>query len=178
MLPLSRMVRLASLPTIQQASLPTLQQAQLLSTASGHKASVDSRWLSLFLSRSFLTLLIRHPIDSVTRGLPSFLSAKYWDPSPWLLFLLSYSPFWSCFTQLKIVTIISKLFPSGRVPVTLIPGDGVGPEIMDSTKEVLNRMGAKVHICDLWFGFPNSNNSYSWLKAVFFLFVKMGGNAV
>ena len=77
MLPLSRIVRLASLPTIQQASLPTLQQAQLLSTASGHKASVDSRWLSLFLSRSFLTLLIRHPIDSVTRGLPSFLSAKY-----------------------------------------------------------------------------------------------------
>ena len=114
MLPLSRMVRLASLPTIQQASLPTLQQAQLLSTASGHKASVDSRWLSLFLSRSFLTLLIRHPIDSVTRGLPSFLSAKYWDPSPWLLFLLSCSPFWSCFTRLKIVTIISKLFPQAE----------------------------------------------------------------
>ena len=41
------------------------------------------------------------------------------------------------------------------MPVTLIPGDGVGPEIMDSTKEVLNRMGAKVHICDV--GFPNSN---------------------
>ena len=60
------------------------------------------------------------------------------------------------------------------MPVTLIPGDGVGPEIMDSTKEVLNRMGAKVHICDV--GFPNI--SYSWLKAVFFLFVKMGGNAV
>ena len=44
-----------------------------------------------------------------------------------------------------------KTFPPGRVPVTLIPGDGVGPEIMDSTKEVLNRMGAKVHICDLGF---------------------------
>ena len=71
-----------------------------------------------------------------------------------------------------------KTFPPGRVPVTLIPGDGVGPEIMDSTKEVLNRMGAKVHICDV--GFPNSkpNFFYSWLKAVFFLFVKLGGNTV
>ena len=28
--------------------------------------------------------------------------------------------------------------------MTLIPGDGVGPEIMDSTKEVLLQMGAKV----------------------------------
>ena len=38
------------------------------------------------------------------------------------------------------------------MPVTLIPGDGVGPEIMDSTKEVLTRMGAKVHIYDVgWF---------------------------
>ena len=36
----------------------------------------------------------------------------------------------------------------GRVPVTLIPGDGVGPEIMDSAQEVLQAMGAKVsHIC-------------------------------
>ena len=36
----------------------------------------------------------------------------------------------------------------GRVPVTLIPGDGVGPEIMDSAQEVLQAMGAKVsHLC-------------------------------
>ena len=49
-----------------------------------------------------------------------------------------------------------KTVPPGRVPVTLIPGDGVGPVIMDSTKEVLNRMGAKVHICDV--GFPNSKH--------------------
>ena len=28
--------------------------------------------------------------------------------------------------------------------MTLIPGDGVGPEIMDSTQEVLLQMGAKV----------------------------------
>ena len=30
--------------------------------------------------------------------------------------------------------------------MTLIPGDGVGPEIMDSTQEVLLQMGAKVDI--------------------------------
>ena len=150
MLPLSRMIRLASLPTLQQASLPTLQQAQLLSTASGHKASVDSRWLSLFLSRSFLTLLIRHPIDSVTRGLPSFLSAKYWDLSPWPLFLVLFALLELLYST-KDSDNYFKTVPPGRVPVTLIPGDGVGPEIMDSTKEVLNRMGAKVHICDLGF---------------------------
>ena len=63
------------------------------------------------------------------------------------------------------MTIISKLFPSGRVPVTLIPGDGVGPEIMDSTKEVLNRMGAKVHICDV--GFPNLHIIISMIPLLF-----------
>ena len=30
--------------------------------------------------------------------------------------------------------------------MTLIPGDGVGPEIMDSTQEVLLQMGAKVYL--------------------------------
>ena len=33
--------------------------------------------------------------------------------------------------------------------MTLIPGDGVGPEIMDSTQEVLLQMGAKVDQLDL-----------------------------
>ena len=33
--------------------------------------------------------------------------------------------------------------------MTLIPGDGVGPEIMDSTQEVLLQMGAKVDPLDL-----------------------------
>ena len=33
--------------------------------------------------------------------------------------------------------------------MTLIPGDGVGPEIMDSTQEVLLQMGAKVDPRDL-----------------------------
>ena len=33
--------------------------------------------------------------------------------------------------------------------MTLIPGDGVGPEIMDSTQEVLLQMGAKVDRLDL-----------------------------
>ena len=33
----------------------------------------------------------------------------------------------------------------GRVTCTLIPGDGVGPEIMDSVQEVLQSMGAKIN---------------------------------
>jgi isocitrate dehydrogenase (NAD+) len=32
----------------------------------------------------------------------------------------------------------------GRIPVTMIPGDGVGPELMDSVKDVLNRIGAPI----------------------------------
>lgn len=32
----------------------------------------------------------------------------------------------------------------GRIPVTMIPGDGVGPELMDSVKEVLNSIGAPI----------------------------------
>eukprot|EP00091_Calanus_sinicus_P002601 TRINITY_DN12683_c0_g1_i1.p1 TRINITY_DN12683_c0_g1~~TRINITY_DN12683_c0_g1_i1.p1 ORF type:complete len:108 (-),score=8.35 TRINITY_DN12683_c0_g1_i1:317-640(-) len=34
--------------------------------------------------------------------------------------------------------------PNGRVTCTLIPGDGVGPEIMDAAQEVLQSMGAKI----------------------------------
>ena len=34
--------------------------------------------------------------------------------------------------------------PNGRVTCTLIPGDGVGPEMMDSAQEVLQSMGAKI----------------------------------
>ena len=32
----------------------------------------------------------------------------------------------------------------GRIPVTMIPGDGVGPELMDSVKEVLTTIGAPI----------------------------------
>ena len=41
--------------------------------------------------------------------------------------------------------------PNDRVTVTLIPGDGVGPEIMDSCQEVLQAMGAKVDFEELYF---------------------------
>ena len=41
--------------------------------------------------------------------------------------------------------------PSDRVPVTLIPGDGVGPEIMDSCQEVLQSMGAKIDFEEIYF---------------------------
>jgi isocitrate dehydrogenase (NAD+) len=50
---------------------------------------------------------------------------------------------------------------SGRVPVTLIPGDGVGPEIMDSTKEVLLQMGAKIDFEEVYFSEVNRGASSS-----------------
>merc|ERR1711936_393483 len=50
---------------------------------------------------------------------------------------------------------------SGRVPVTLIPGDGVGPEIMDSTQEVLLQMGAKIDFEEVYFSEVNRGASRS-----------------
>ena len=41
--------------------------------------------------------------------------------------------------------------PNDRVAVTLIPGDGVGPEIMDSAQEVLQSMGAKLDFEEMYF---------------------------
>ena len=41
--------------------------------------------------------------------------------------------------------------PSDRVTCTLIPGDGVGPEIMNSCQEVLQSMGAKVDFEEMYF---------------------------
>ena len=37
------------------------------------------------------------------------------------------------------------------VTVTLIPGDGVGPELMDSCQEVLRAMGARLHFEEVFF---------------------------
>ena len=41
--------------------------------------------------------------------------------------------------------------PNGRVACTLIPGDGVGPEMMDSVQEVLQSMGAKIDFEEMYF---------------------------
>ena len=38
-----------------------------------------------------------------------------------------------------------------RVTVTLIPGDGVGPEIMDSCQEVLQSMGSRLDFEQIYF---------------------------
>jgi len=51
--------------------------------------------------------------------------------------------------------------PNDRVTVTLIPGDGVGPEIMDSCQEVLQAMGAKVDFEELYFSEINHGASRS-----------------
>ena len=37
------------------------------------------------------------------------------------------------------------------VTVTLIPGDGVGPELMDSCQEVLQAMGARINFQEVFF---------------------------
>ena len=37
------------------------------------------------------------------------------------------------------------------VTVTLIPGDGVGPELMDSCQEVLQAMGARINFEEVFF---------------------------
>merc|ERR1711971_342032 len=42
-----------------------------------------------------------------------------------------------------------------------IPGDGVGPEIMDSTQEVLLQMGAKIDFEEIFFSEVNRNASSS-----------------
>ena len=38
-----------------------------------------------------------------------------------------------------------------NVTVTLIPGDGVGPELMDSCQEVLQSMGARINFEHVYF---------------------------
>ena len=38
-----------------------------------------------------------------------------------------------------------------KVTVTLIPGDGVGPELMDSCQEVLQAMGARINFQEVFF---------------------------
>ena len=43
------------------------------------------------------------------------------------------------------------LHTSERVRVTLIPGDGVGPEMMDSCQEVLQSMGARLDFEPIYF---------------------------
>ena len=40
--------------------------------------------------------------------------------------------------------------PNGRVTCTLIPGDGVGPEMMDSAQEILQSMGAKIDFEEMY----------------------------
>ena len=35
-------------------------------------------------------------------------------------------------------------FKDGKIPVTMIPGDGVGPELMDSVQSVFKTLGAPV----------------------------------
>jgi len=51
--------------------------------------------------------------------------------------------------------------PNDRVPVTLIPGDGVGPEIMDSCQEVLQSMGARIDFEEMYFSEINHGASRS-----------------
>eukprot|EP00092_Neocalanus_flemingeri_P051736 GFUD01060285.1.p1 GENE.GFUD01060285.1~~GFUD01060285.1.p1 ORF type:complete len:386 (+),score=114.04 GFUD01060285.1:65-1222(+) len=51
--------------------------------------------------------------------------------------------------------------PNDRVTCTLIPGDGVGPEIMDSCQEILQSMGAKIDFEEMYFSEINHGASRS-----------------
>merc|ERR1719464_566874 len=46
-----------------------------------------------------------------------------------------------------------------KVSVTLIPGDGVGPELMDSCQEVLQSMGARINFQEVYFSEINHGAS-------------------
>ena len=50
---------------------------------------------------------------------------------------------------------VSAVAASDRIPVTMIPGDGVGPELMDAVKELLTNIGAPIdfetfHLSEVW----------------------------
>ena len=49
----------------------------------------------------------------------------------------------------------------GHVTCTLIPGDGVGPEIMDSVQEVLQSMGAKINFEEICLSEVQKTNDFS-----------------
>ena len=49
---------------------------------------------------------------------------------------------------------------SDRVTVTLIPGDGVGPEMMDSAQEVLQSMGARLDFEPIYFSEVRNNKTH------------------
>jgi len=48
-----------------------------------------------------------------------------------------------------------------RIPCTLIPGDGVGPELMDSAQEVLQSMGVPIDFEEIYFSEINHHASRS-----------------
>lgn len=56
---------------------------------------------------------------------------------------------------------VSAPFAAERIKCTLIPGDGVGPEMMDSAQEVLQSMGVPVDFEELYFSEVNHRNSCS-----------------
>jgi isocitrate dehydrogenase (NAD+) len=52
---------------------------------------------------------------------------------------------------------------AAKVKCTLIPGDGVGPELMASTKEILSATGVPVQFEELFLRFGlNSNDNYMY----------------
>ena len=64
-----------------------------------------------------------------------------------------------CLSLLRRVGVTPSLSPARsshssageRVRVTLIPGDGVGPELMDSCQEVLQSLGARIDFEHVYF---------------------------
>ena len=67
--------------------------------------------------------------------------------------------FWAIFNSIELPP---------RIKCTMIPGDGVGPEIMDSVEEVLNSIGAPIdfevyHLSEVHNYIVNQDHCSTWL---------------
>merc|ERR1719391_204890 len=63
--------------------------------------------------------------------------------------------------QLSSHPLEAATTPDGRVRCTLIPGDGVGPEVSDAVQTVLQAMGARIDFEEMFFSEINHHASRS-----------------
>lgn len=62
--------------------------------------------------------------------------------------------------------------PTGRQTVTMIPGDGVGPELMTTVKEVFKAAGVPVDFNELFVRCDSSVTINLYISQLVFLFIK------
>lgn len=69
-------------------------------------------------------------------------------------------------TSVRQLDFQNQLTDDGKIKCTLIPGDGVGPELCASVKEVIQAMGAPIHFEELFLSELNPSNSVSVETAI------------